>query len=73
MLYLEAVGHGLSEPHVLLLSDVLARVPVLQGDGVLRRAHAGLTRLQVAEDFDGVQRRALVGIHPVQTLQQTRV
>lgn len=69
--YLEAIRHGLSEPNVLLLFDVLASVPVLHGNGVLRWAEAGLPSLHVAEDFDGIQRRALVGIHPVETWQET--
>lgn len=73
MTYLEAIRHGLSEPNMLLLSDVLASVPVLHGNGGLRWADAGLASLHVAEDLDGVQRRALVGVHPVGTLQEKQI
>lgn len=63
--HLEAVGHGLSEPDVLLLLDVLADVPVLLGDLALGGSHAGLTGVHVAEDLDGVLSAALVGVDPV--------
>lgn len=69
-LYLEAVRHGLSEPDVLLLSDVLASVPALLRYGGLRWVDAGLSSLHVAENLDGIQGRALVGVHPVETLQE---
>lgn len=58
---------------MLLLSDVLASVPVLHGDGGLRWADAGLASLHVAEDLDGVQRRALVRVHPVRSLQEKQI
>lgn len=63
--YLESTGHGLAEPDVLLLSDVLAEVPVLHGDAGLAGVDASLTSLHVAVDLDGIQRRALVRINPV--------
>lgn len=63
--YLESTGHGLAEPDVLLLSYVLAAVPVLHGDAGLAGVDASLTSLHVAVDFDGIQRGALVGINPV--------
>lgn len=63
--YLESTGHGLAEPDVLLLSDVLAAVPVLHGDAGLGGVDASLPSLHVAVDLDGIQRRALVGINPV--------
>lgn len=63
--YLEALGHRLSEPDMLLLAGVLAEVPVLQRNAATAWVDAGLTSLHVAEDLDGIQRRALVGVHPV--------
>lgn len=63
--HLESTGHGLAEPDVLLLSDVLAEVPVLHGDGGLAGVDTSLTSLHVAVNLDGIQRRALVGINPV--------
>lgn len=63
--HLESTGHGLAEPDVLLLSDVLAEVPVLHGDAGLAGVDASLASLHVAVDLDGIQRRALVGINPV--------
>lgn len=63
--YLVSTGHGLAEPDVLLLSDVLADVPVLHGDAGLAGVDASLASLHVAVDLDGVQRRSLVGINPV--------
>lgn len=50
---------------MLLLPDVLAGIPVLHGDGVLGWVDAGLSSLHVAEDLDSIQRRTLVGVHPV--------
>lgn len=70
--YLEAIRHGLSEPDMLLLTDVLADVPVLQRNAGTSWADAGLTRLHVAEDLDGIQRRSLVGIHPVGTFSKQK-
>ena len=63
--HLESTGHGLAEPDVLLLSDVLAEVPVLHWDAGLAGVDASLAGLHVAVDLDGIQRRALVGIDPV--------
>lgn len=63
--YLEAVGHSLSEPDVLLLLDVLADVPVLLGNLALSGSHAGLSSLHVAVDLDGVLSAALVRVNPV--------
>lgn len=63
--HLEAVAHCLAEPDVLLLLGVLAEVPVLLGDGGLGWVDAGLARLHVAVDLDGVQVAALVGVDPV--------
>lgn len=63
--YLESTGHGLAEPDVLLLSDVLAEVPVLHGDAGIAWGDASLASLHVAVDLDGIQRRSLVGINPV--------
>lgn len=63
--HLESTGHGLAEPDVLLLSDVLAEVPVLHGNAGLAGGDASLTSLHVAVDLDGIQRRALVGVNPV--------
>lgn len=65
--YLESTGHGLAEPDVLLLSDVLAEVPVLHGDAGVAWVDASLASLHVAVDLDGVQRRSLVGVNPVHT------
>lgn len=65
--YLEAIRHGVSEPDVLLLTDVLADVPVPQRNTGTSWVDAGLTSLHVAEDLDGIQRRSLVRIHPVGT------
>lgn len=48
-----------------MLLGVLAEVPVLHGNGVVAWVDASLTSLHVAEDLDGIQRRSLVGIHPV--------
>lgn len=61
--HLESTSHGLTEPDMLL--GVLAKVPVLHGNGVVSWVDASLTSLHIAEDLDGVQRRSLVGIHPV--------
>lgn len=63
--YLGSTSHGLAEPDVLLLSDVLAEVPVLHGDDSFRWVDTSLTSLHVAVDLDGIQRRALVGVNPV--------
>lgn len=63
--YLESTGHGLTEPDVLLLSDVLAEVPVLHGYAGIAGGDASLASLHVAVDLDGIQRRSLVGINPV--------
>jgi len=63
--HLESTSHGLAEPDVLLLSDVLAEVPVLHGDAGLTGVDASLSSLHVAVDLDGIKGRALVGINPV--------
>ncbi len=63
--YLESTGHRLAEPDVLLLSDVLAEVPVLHGDTGIAGGDASLSSFHVAVDLDGIQRRSLVGINPV--------
>lgn len=63
--YLESTGHGLAEPDVLLVSDVLAEVPVLHGDAGIAWVDASLASLHVAVDLDGIQRRSLVGVNPV--------
>lgn len=63
--HLGPAGHALAEPDVLLLLGVLADVPVLLGHAGLSGVHARLTSLHVAEDLDGVQVAALVGVDPV--------
>ena len=63
--YLESVGHGLSEPDVLLLLDVLADVPVLLGNLALSGRYAGLSSLHVTVNLDGILNAALVGVNPV--------
>lgn len=50
---------------MLLLPDVLAGVPVLHGDGILGWIDTGLSGFHVAVDLDSIQRRPLVGVHPV--------
>lgn len=64
-LYLEAVGHSLAKPDMLLLLDVLAEVPGLLGNFGLSRTHAGLSCVHVAEDLDGILSAALVRVNPV--------
>lgn len=63
--YLESSAHALAIPDVPLVLGVLADVPVLLGHAGLSGVHAGLPCLHVAEDLDGVQVAALVGINPV--------
>lgn len=63
--YLEAIGHGLAEPDVLLLLDVLACVPVLLGNVGHSWVDASLASLHVAVDLDGILSAALVGVDPV--------
>lgn len=63
--YLEAVGHSLSKPDVLLLLDVLADVPVLHGNLALSWGYAGLSSVHVAVDLDGILSAALVRVNPV--------
>lgn len=70
--YLEAAGHSLAEPDVLLLLDVLAGVPALVGNNALSGVDAGLSGLHVAVDLDGVLSAALVGVDPVLTWTRTR-
>lgn len=65
LVYLVAVVHGLSEPDVLLLLDVLAEVPVLLGDLTLSWGDASLSSLHVAVDLDGILSASLVGVDPV--------
>lgn len=61
---MEATVDGLAEPDVLLLLG-LAAPPVLPGDAAGAGVHARLPRGHVAEDLDGVQGAALVGVDPV--------
>jgi len=62
--YLGSASHGLAEPDVLLLSDVLAEVPVLHGDAGLAGVDASLASLHVAVDLDSIKRGSLVGVNP---------
>lgn len=63
--HLESTSHGFAEPDVLLLSGVLAEVPVLHGDAGLAGVDASGTSLHVAVNLDSIQNRALVGVNPV--------
>ena len=48
-----------------LVLGVLADVPVLLGHAGLSGVHTGLTSLHVAENLNGIQVAALVGVNPV--------
>lgn len=61
---MESTIDGLPEPDVLLLLG-FAAPPVLPGDAAGAGVHARLPRGHVAEDLDGVQGAALVGVNPV--------
>lgn len=61
---METAVNGLCEPDVLLVFG-LAGPPVLLGDAAGVGVDAGLARLHVAENFDGVQGAALVRVDPV--------
>ena len=63
--HLESAGHALAVPDVPLFLGVLADIPVLLGHAGLSGVYTGLTGFHVAEDLNGIQVAALVGVNPV--------